>query len=232
MVRTIKWTAFWALLLACTATQLQASLITNGGFDTGDFTGWTIFTTPNGTLNSPAVASFDTTGIGTSLAGQFNVAEIVFDGTQQGGGIFQSVMVSTPGNYQLSVDIASDRPSGALNGSGGVFTLLLDNNVIDSHDFGAIPGNTTLRSSLGTVVALGTGSHELRILITRPFATSGLPLNQYVDNASFEAVASVPEPPQPDAGRLGCIRLGVHCDSPPSPHESCGLIFDQVTIRT
>lgn len=166
----------------------------NGDFQTGDFTGWTTFTTAIGSIGTPAVVSFDTTGSGASLAAQFQVGRTDFLGSsQEGGGIFQSVVVSTPGHFELSVDIAAEKTSERSNGEGGVFTLLLDGVAVDSHAFGPIAGNTTLRSSLGATVNLSAGAHEFRVLITRP-ARAPDSLYQYVDNARFEQLTAVPEP--------------------------------------
>ena len=136
---------------------------------------------------------FDTTGGGASLAARFQVGQAVAGGGQQGGGLFQSVTVSTPGDYHLSVVIATGRLVRGPNSSASVYTLLLDGAAVDSHDFGPIFGITTLRSSLATV-NLGAGNHELRVQITRPF-TVPRTLNQYLDNARFDpVVTAVPEP--------------------------------------
>jgi hypothetical protein len=193
MKKTRAVVALSLILLLGGPPAARAGLI-NGDFQTGDFTGWTTFTTANGTIGTPAVVSFDTTGSGASLAAQFNVARVNPTPGQQGGGIFQVVSLVMAGPYDLHVDIAADRPTPSGNGSGGVFTLLLDNVAVDSHDFGLIDGNTTLRASLEATVNLGVGPHEFRVLITRPFGTSAFPLNQYVDNARFNLSAAVPEP--------------------------------------
>ena len=195
--------------LLTTAGRGQAGVI-NGDFQTGDFAGWTTFTTANGTIGTPAVVAFDTTGIGASLAARFSVGEATFDATQQGGGIFQSMVVSTPGDYSMYVDIAAERIGGAPNGSAGLFSLLLNGVVVDSHDFGGIFGNTTVRSSLATTVTLGAGTHEFRVLITRPF-TAPFGLNQYVDNARFDLVspATVPEPSSIAILGIGALGMGL-----------------------
>ena len=51
-----------------------------------------------------------------------------------------------------------------------------------------------MRSSLSANTLLSAGDHELRILITRPYAASDFPLAQYVDNVVVDGLAAVPEP--------------------------------------
>jgi hypothetical protein len=73
----------------------NAAIVTNGDFATGDFTGWTLFTTANGSLGEseglPAVTSFNVTGAGAQNAATFQVGEVVPGSGQQGGGITQTV---------------------------------------------------------------------------------------------------------------------------------------------
>ena len=73
--------------------------------------------------------------------------------------------------------------------------MLLNNVLIDSHDFGGISGGTTERSSLsGIVHGLSAGSHEFRVLMTRPFITSTNTPIQFLDNAMVGQVSAVPVP--------------------------------------
>jgi hypothetical protein len=58
------------------APTANAAIVTNGNFATGDFTGWTLFTTSNGSLGPsgsglPAVTSFNVTGSGTAECRDF-----------------------------------------------------------------------------------------------------------------------------------------------------------------
>jgi hypothetical protein len=168
----------------------------NGDFQTGTLDGWTTFTTTNGNIGTPAVVSFDVTGFGDSLAAQFNVGQVIFQsgGPSRGGGIFQS-FTHDGGDLMVSLDIAAEANTNN-NASGGVFSLLIDGTVVDSHDFGFIPVNAIERSTLSSVVSgLAIGSHEYRILITRPFTANDFSPQQYVDNASAtSSLGAVPEP--------------------------------------
>src|SRR4051794_15573680 len=91
-------TAVAALFVAAAA----AAAVVNGDFESGDLTGWTTFTTANGTLGTPAVVSFDTTGTGASRAAQFNVGENTYTGVYEGGGIYQ--IVNATGLFTVSAD--------------------------------------------------------------------------------------------------------------------------------
>ena len=196
----------------------------NGGFESGDLTGWTPFTTTNGTLGSgyPRVVLFDTNNDGTATySAQFSVGQASsVNLTASGGGIVQNVHLAQ-GEYQLSADIAVafGIPNAGIATEGGLFELLVDGNVVASHNFGYVYVDTTEHSLLASVPIHTTGDHEIRIRITRP----GMPapeLNQYIDNAvlSGDAISTEPEPTEPaptdsKPGKSGISGSGQNSDA-------------------
>jgi fermentation-respiration switch protein FrsA (DUF1100 family) len=115
MKRSVLYLAALALMFGG-VERANAGFI-NGNFGTGDLTGWTVFTTPNGTngtLNGvplPNVVSFDTTGTGATNSAQFEVGIFPFHPprTEQGGGLSQNVTLSA-GSYIITGDFASYNP--------------------------------------------------------------------------------------------------------------------------
>jgi hypothetical protein len=187
-------------LLTVAGTRAEATSITlvNPGFETGTLTGWTTFVTANGTLGPsplPNVVLFDVDGDSVSTrAARFQVGEITFHNVQEGGGIFQN-FVSGAGSLVLSVDIASRNISDHNNNAaGGLFTLSLDGIAVDIFDFGFIHFGVTERDTLDAIVPVTAGTHEIRILMTRPFLTGGDTPFQFIDDVAIDLVASVPEP--------------------------------------
>lgn len=178
-----------------------SQIIANGDFETGTYSGWTMFTS-NGTFRgcptpcgSVTIGSFDTTGSGTSLAARFQVGKIPSSLTGPGGGgIFQSFS-ALAGNYNFNMNIAVQELHGTGNIDAGTFSLLLDGVTVASHPFGFISPLDIERSDLSYTSFLTAGSHELRILMTRDFlagGTLGFTPQQRIDNVSV--TASVPEP--------------------------------------
>lgn len=203
-----------AILLLAASSAAHANLILNGDFETGTFANWTTFTTSEGVIGTsttpgtPDVALFDTDGdsVATDSA-RFSVArDTATSGSQEGGGIFQ-VFNSGTGLVDISLDIAVERGTGAGgNAEGGVFSLLLDGLVRDTFTTGTILDGAIVRSSLSATLLLSAGSHELRILITRPFSQSAGLLAQYVDNVVVQG-AAVPAPATLALLGLGLVSL-------------------------
>lgn len=165
------------------------NLVSNGDFETGDLTGWTVYQTANGETNE-GVAMFDTTGSGASNAAEFNVGEVSYQGTGAGGGIYQSFNAPA-GPWEVSVVAIATCTYDVANMDGGLFELLVDGNVVDFHDFGFIDPTTVERATLSATGSFAvSGSHEIRIRITRPWTTDLLPAEstpyQYVDNVNLK----------------------------------------------
>jgi hypothetical protein len=193
--------------------QVQALPI-NPGFETGDFTGWTSFTTTNGTLGHPGahtVTSFDVTGSGASNAARFQVGQISFQsGVNQGGGIYQNVAYSA-GMLNISADIAAFA-SGQTNLSGGVFRLLVNGIVLDTHDFGSIGSGSTERNSLSGAILVGAGLHQIRFEIGRPFTIGnglGYTPFQYIDNVVLNGSPVGPTTPTPEPSTMFLLGSGL-----------------------
>lgn len=185
------------------APAAKASIVTNGDFATGDFTGWTLFTTPDGSLGPlgsglPAVTSFNVTGAGGQNAATFQVGS--FDGTEQGGGITQTVTL--PGgmiNFSANIAALGDTTVDDTNAEGGVFNVLLDGVTEDTLDIGSIGPNAVIRGNLAFTATESAGPHSLEILITRMFDNSaaGVTPDQFITN-----IAIAPAIPEPASGAL------------------------------
>ncbi|WP_293354147.1 PEPxxWA-CTERM sorting domain-containing protein [Phenylobacterium sp.] len=187
------------------APASAAEVLTNGDFQLG-LTGWTAYTTVNGTIaelpsmpGAPApqdasVVSFDVTGGGASDALFLNAGRIEgFGAPGAGGGVFQT-FTTTGGLATFYADIAAlyTRTSGASDL--GLLSVILDGVVMDSHAFGGVgSGPATLRDALGFTADLAAGQHTIALQATRNFAPARGVFSQYFDNASLD-VAAVPEP--------------------------------------
>lgn len=156
------------LATAAAVPALAASnIVTNGSFETGNFSGWT---------------QFGDTGF-TGVAGYFLTNPS--DGSYQSyfgpvgstGGIVQSLSTVAGGTYEISFDMRADAGGQLFEASFGSATLL-------SGSFSSGVGYTTYNY---TVQATGA-STDLR------FATQHLPSYYQLDNVIVSSVASVPEP--------------------------------------
>jgi hypothetical protein len=178
-------------LLAVFAAQVGATnLIVNGSFQSGDFTGWTLGTTPNGTAGAgfPVVTAWP---LGGANAWEGEVGEVNFDGTQQGATLTQSFN-SAGGAATLSLDWLASAPF-AGNADGGEFTMILNGVEVAQIDSGGINQGQMLNGLLTANANLNAGSNTLEIDITRKYiSVSDLTPLQYVTGIDVEG--TVPEP--------------------------------------
>lgn len=181
-------------LLALVAAQAGASnLLLNGSFQTGDFTGWSLNTTGNGTFGSgyPVVTGWPLGGLN---AAKMEVGEVSFDSTFQGG-ILSQIFTTSGGSATLSFDWLATGDGIHQNADGGLFQLVLDGTVLASIDVGTIGPNDSFNGVLSKTLNISAGQHTFEIDVLRPYTS--LPGNtpyQYVTAASVDAAGGVPEP--------------------------------------
>ncbi|MBL8824833.1 MAG: hypothetical protein JNJ77_19760 [Planctomycetia bacterium] len=204
-MRIQQWLCILAVALGTHAVA-RADFI-NGTFSTGNLTGWTSFTTSNGTVGGPGfpnVVSFDTTGSGASLAAQFHVGQVVFQsGIQHGGGILQTLNLAA-GTYRITADFAAFDPPPLGNAQAGIFSVLLDGVTQVTANLGSTTSNQIKRGSFDFNVSVATGTYTFAFQMTRRFLIGdGTPF-QYFDNIHINPV---PVPSGVIMGSIGVVCL-------------------------
>ena len=160
-------------------------------------------------------------GLPTSLVDKIVPPIMTPDGNATyGGGLTQDVLLAS-GILNISVDVAAStkglfsraNPSAFSyptngNSSAGIFSLIVNNNVVSSYNPGAILAGQTLRDTLTASVNVNAGLNSIGILVTRPYPyfypysdgtnrIYGAP-DQFVDNFTISGSAviptSIPEP--------------------------------------
>lgn len=169
----------------------QASIINNGDFETGNLSGWSLFTTSNGVAFTNVVP-FDTSGDGNATySARFGVGQLTYQGDDypEGGGIYQNVYLVN-GDLNITADISSNNPYNNCNLFGGEFQLIVDGIVVDNHNFDLICNYETKRSTLNADISIDTiGLHEIRFAVVRPATLSGVV--DYLDNIVLSGSATL-----------------------------------------
>lgn len=206
MVGSIAKFSCAVLLIMSTVPANAVEVITNGNFQSG-LTGWTSYTTANGTIaavpstpgapqpQNASVASFNVTGSGASNALFLNAGKVngpYGSGSGEGGGVLQT-FTTTGGLATFSADIAAFTRVNGLTAF-GLMSVLLDGVVLDSFDFVGPGTSTTLRDTLDFTTNLTAGQHTIQLQATRIYAPGAGVTSQYFDNVSLDVVTPVPEP--------------------------------------
>lgn len=173
----------------------NANMFMNGNFEMGDFSFWNIAPTANGQTGTQAVIQFDIDGGGprpTNFAGQFEVGELVFSGNPAGMELTQTLALTAGLIYYFDYDWAVDNQGSSGNVEGGIFSLIVNGNVVGSSAAGGVANNSlTYGHTTGIFTPTVTGNYVVGGRIERPFVLPGQ-LYQMVDN--FAVTAIVPEP--------------------------------------
>ena len=195
---------FAASLFSLHVGVAGANLLQNGSFGSGDFTGWTLGTTSNGTAGQgfPIVTAWP---LGGTNSAKYEVGEVNFDGTNQGATLSQS-FTALGGMTTLSFMWAAQGDGIHTNSQGGIFELILDGVVLASTAVGQINPNDLLSGMLSDTLDVAAGMHTFEIDILRPFVSeaSNTPY-QYVTGADVERA---PEPATLTLLALGLAGLG------------------------
>ncbi|HMO13277.1 MAG TPA: PEP-CTERM sorting domain-containing protein [Pirellulaceae bacterium] len=202
--------ATFTVLSFCVTGLAQADFV-NGGFESGDFTGWTITPTANGQTNVQTVVLWDIDWGGPlppSLVGRFQVGQQVFQsGVPAGIELTQSLVLSAGVEYTFSFDWSAHRATTAsANTQGGIFDLIVNGNVLASAAAGPTSSTTQNFGNISVAFTpLVSGNYDVGARITRPF-TVPADLFQSVDNFSATAI---PEPTHTLIFGLVCLALNV-----------------------
>ncbi len=191
---TSRAVLFGVLLALAVGSASAANLLTNGSFQTGDFTGWTQGTTPNGTagVGFPIVTGWP---LGGMNAAKYEVGEINFTGLYEGATLSQN-FTSAAGSLSLGFDWAAMGDGIHTNADGGLFELVLDGSVLNSFDVGTIGPNDLFSGTLTATTSVSAGVHTFEIEILRPYLSAqGNTPYQYVTGAYANgSMTTTPEP--------------------------------------
>jgi hypothetical protein len=195
-----EW-GFWFLigLLPGGVGSVSAEVLRATDFESGSFSGWTAFSTSNGTLGGkgfPSVAVCDHAGIGAPSrclqveVGQFHYAPV--HDVQQGGGIELTTMTGS-GILQLSARVGAtyDSPNKKRNLNGGLFEWVVDDQVVAGLDVGPIENGAGVQHQFTGRFPVTAGPHTIQLRITRPFQSgTGQPAPiQFVDDVMVELIS-------------------------------------------
>lgn len=157
--------------------SVQAEVLATADFESNRLTGWTVFTTPNGTFGGegfPVFVQCDAAGAGhLSQCLQVKAGQIKFSSDQnpqQGGGLeCQRELPSGRLHLSARVMVTYQSSRDKRNLAAGLFEWLVDGHVVGMQDLGPIDNGALTRYHLTADHAISAGSHTVQLRISRPF---------------------------------------------------------------
>ena len=176
---------FAALVLLASSVASQ-NLVTNGDFSNGT-NGWTM----SGYALDPKVVAFDTNGVGSNnafsmLPGQQTFRVPVTYNLEQ-------KVISVPTVYEFSADVAALQTWTSTNADGGKVEVFLGTQLVTTHSFGRIAGNSSDLKRERICVRFtpkAVGSTTLSIRFSRAYLCAiGRTPRNYIDNIQLRRTA-------------------------------------------
>jgi hypothetical protein len=195
-----RWGFFFLIgMVSIGICPVSAEVLMTTDFESGTLSGWTVFSTSNGTLGGqgfPTVALCDHGNpVSPSHCLQVQVGQLQYAPThevQQGGGIGLTTM-TVSGLMQLSarVGVIYRSPDYKRNLNGGLFEWVVDGQVIADLDVGPVEDGGTVQHQFIGKVAVAAGRHTIQLRVTRPFQSgAGKPAPvQFVDDVMVELLS-------------------------------------------
>ncbi|MCK4871644.1 MAG: PEP-CTERM sorting domain-containing protein [Phycisphaerales bacterium] len=185
------------------ASVTHADMMTNGDFETGDLTGWTVTNWNGGSNGGTPVLIYDIDGAGP-LADSYAMKCSAYKTAGTHGGIRLMQTVTLDAGVEYSLDLDWSIYAGNSNSSGGRFRIIIDDEAIASYERGAVSGGASYYGELdATFTPTESRDYLVGVEITRKYAATGV--YQYVDNFTM-----VPAPGtlalMGIAGLTGCRR--------------------------
>ncbi|MCK4871645.1 MAG: PEP-CTERM sorting domain-containing protein [Phycisphaerales bacterium] len=187
------------------AAAAHGNQLTNGDFETGDLTGWTIVpTSANGTTTLQDVVMWDIDGPGPleeSFAPRFQVGALSYSGVYEGIFLFQSLTLVEDVEYLLDFDWSAYRWEGyGTNSDRGIFSIVVGDTTLAATGGGSIGDGQQITGHLSAAFTPDTtGMYRVGATITRRYLAANSYLYQNIDNFTV-----VPAP-----GTVALLGVGV-----------------------
>ena len=170
--------------LAVVSFSADANLLTNGSFETGDFTGWNLLSNDPGLqqeiVSSPALFTPPLSGLSYKIRSGNQAID---------AGLSQSVSTNSGFLYNWSIDIAARE----VQSSGfalGTFELFLDNTLVASQ---SLSGSGSFSTTFSGVYTATDSAVDFQLIFNRPWNSFTAHPQWFADNAVFE-LSAVPVP--------------------------------------